>query len=119
MHTGDNVIVGTYDKRLNWFDMDLSTKPFKTLRYHTQAIRDVAMSPVHPLFASASDDGTVNLFHGMVYNDFMKNPLIVPVKQLKAHAVVEGGLGVLGIAFHPQQPWLFSCGADGGVHLFC
>ncbi len=29
---GDNLIVGSYDKKLAWFDMDLSAKPFKTLR---------------------------------------------------------------------------------------
>ena len=29
---GDNLIVGSYDRRLCWFDMDLSTKPYKTLR---------------------------------------------------------------------------------------
>lgn len=31
-YTGDNIIVGSYDKRLCWFDTDLSTKPYKTLR---------------------------------------------------------------------------------------
>lgn len=29
---GDNIIIGSYDKRLCWFDTDLSTKPYKTLR---------------------------------------------------------------------------------------
>jgi ribosome biogenesis protein ERB1 len=87
---GDNVIVGSYDKRLCWFDTDLSTKPYKTLRYHKMALRDVAFHKRYPLFASASDDGTVNLFHGMVYNDLMQNPLLVPVKSLQAHKVTNG-----------------------------
>lgn len=30
---GDNVIVGSYDQRLCWFDLDLSVKPYKTLRF--------------------------------------------------------------------------------------
>lgn len=30
---GDNVITGSYDSRLHWFDMDLSTKPYQTLKY--------------------------------------------------------------------------------------
>ena len=30
--TGDNLIIGSYDKRLTWFDMDLSSKPYKVLR---------------------------------------------------------------------------------------
>lgn len=29
---GDNVIIGSYDKKLCWFDLDLSSKPYKTLR---------------------------------------------------------------------------------------
>jgi ribosome biogenesis protein ERB1 len=29
---GDNVIIGSYDRRLCWFDLDLSNKPYKTLR---------------------------------------------------------------------------------------
>jgi ribosome biogenesis protein ERB1 len=29
---GDNLIVGSYDKKLCWFDLDLSSKPYKTLR---------------------------------------------------------------------------------------
>ncbi|KAL1917638.1 uncharacterized protein VTP21DRAFT_4031 [Calcarisporiella thermophila] len=114
---GDNVIIGTYDKRLCWFDLDLSAKPYKTLYYHTQAIRSVSFHKRYPLFASSSDDGTVHLFHGMVYGDLMQNPLIVPVKALRAHSRVEG-LGVLGVEFHPTQAWIFSCGADGLIKLW-
>ncbi len=29
---GDNIIIGSYDSRLSWFDLDLSTKPYKTLK---------------------------------------------------------------------------------------
>jgi ribosome biogenesis protein ERB1 len=29
---GDNVIVGGYDKKLAWHDLDLSDRPYKTLR---------------------------------------------------------------------------------------
>lgn len=31
---GDNVICGSYDCRVSWFDMDLSTSPYKTMRSH-------------------------------------------------------------------------------------
>lgn len=65
--TGDNVIVGSFDSRLSWFDLDLSNKPYKSLRYHKKSIREVAYHPKYPLFASASDDGTVIVSHGMVY----------------------------------------------------
>ena len=64
---GDNVLVGSYDCKLSWFDMDLSTKPYKTLRHHRQAVRHVCYHKRYPLFASASDDGCVVICHGQVY----------------------------------------------------
>ncbi|XP_022342098.2 ribosome biogenesis protein bop1-A-like [Crassostrea virginica] len=114
---GDNLIIGSYDCRLSWFDLDLSTKPYQTLRHHKRAVRAVNYHRKYPLFASASDDGTVIVCHGMVYNDLLKNPLIVPVKILKGHTISRD-LGVLDCVFHPQQPWVFSCGADTTVRLF-
>lgn len=39
--SGDHVILGSYDRRVVWFDMDLSSTPYKTLKFHERAIRDV------------------------------------------------------------------------------
>ena len=78
----------------------------------------MAFHPRHPLFASASDDGSCHVFHGMVYSDLMKNPLVVPVKILRSHRV-EGFEGVQCCTFHPAQPWVFTAGADGEAMLFC
>jgi ribosome biogenesis protein ERB1 len=64
---GDNVIVGTYDKKVMWFDLDLSTKPYQTLRFHGNAIRSVAFHRRYPLFATGSDDCSLIVSHGMVY----------------------------------------------------
>lgn len=69
------------------YDLDLSTKPYKALRYHTYAVRGAAFHNSYPLFASSSDDGTAHVFHGRVYADLMTNPLIVPVKILRGHKV--------------------------------
>ena len=55
------------DKRLAWYDLDLSDKPYRALRYHARALRAVAVHRAYPLFASASDDGACHVFHGMVY----------------------------------------------------
>lgn len=115
---GDNLIVGSYDKKLCWFDLDLSSKPYKTLRYQSRAIRSVHYHPSYPLFASCSDDGTINVFHGTVYSDLMLNPLIVPLKVLRGHAV-KSGLGVLDVRWHPTLPWLVSAGSDGEARLWC
>ncbi|KAA8915215.1 hypothetical protein TRICI_002572 [Trichomonascus ciferrii] len=114
---GDNIITSSYDKRVTWHDMDLSDKPYKTLRYHDKAVRDVAFHKSLPLFCSASDDGKINIFHGMVYNDAMKNPLLVPLKILKGHKVTQS-LGILNLVWHPKEAWLFSTGADGTAKLW-
>ena len=116
--SGDHVIVGAEDKRVCWYDLDLSTKPYRTMRYHTTPVQATAFHSRYPLFASAADDGTCQVFHGMVYQDLVNNPLIVPVKILRGHDIVDYQ-GVLDCAFHPTQPWIFTAGADGNCHLYC
>ena len=115
--SGDHIILGSYDRRVIWFDLDLSPTPLKTLKYHEKAIRDVQYHKRFPLMASGSDDGNVHIFHGAVYSDLNREPLVVPLKILKGHGVV-GGLGVLSVEFHPKQPWVFTSGADGVINLF-
>jgi len=131
---GDNVLVGTYDKRVQWFDLDLSTLPYKVkmsltervyvtlvfqvLRYHHSAVRAVGYHRRYPLFASCADDCSIIVSHGMVYSDLLQNPLIVPVKLLRGGHVKYDDFGIMDVAWHPTQPWLFSAGADGYVKLW-
>lgn len=114
---GDNLLVGSFDKKVMWFDLDLSNTPYKTMKYHGRAVRQVKYHPTYPLFASCSDDCSVNIFHGNVYNDLMQNALIVPLKMLKGHKYTNE-IGVLDIEFHPKQPWIFSSGADHNIILW-
>ena len=65
--SGDHVVIGSYDRRVVWFDMDLASTPYKTLKFHEKAIRGVKYHKKYPLMASASDDGTVHIFHSTVY----------------------------------------------------
>lgn len=116
---GSNIIVGSYDRRLLWHDLELAATPYKTLRYHDKAIRAVRFQQAgYPLFADASDDGTVQVFHGKVVDDLMENAAIVPLKVLRGHRVV-GGLGVLDLDWCPGKPWVVSAGADGTCRLWC
>jgi ribosome biogenesis protein ERB1 len=115
----DNLLVTSYDRKLLWMDLDLSPHPYKTLRYHSKAIRTAKFHPSasYPLFADGSDDGTVQVFHGAVSGDMMRNTAIVPLKVLKGHRV-SGGLGVLDLDWHPSLPWLVSAGGDGTGRLW-
>lgn len=42
---GDNVVVGSYDMRVCWFDLDLSSRPYKTIRNHKGAVRRIVFHP--------------------------------------------------------------------------
>ncbi|KAL0926735.1 hypothetical protein M5K25_002980 [Dendrobium thyrsiflorum] len=115
---GDNLIVGSKEGKMCWFDMDLSSRPYKILKTHPKDITNVAFHRSYPLFASSSEDCTAYVFHGMVYSDLNQNPLIVPLEILRGHASSKYG-GVLDCKFHPRQPWLFTAGADSVIKLYC
>ena len=108
------MLIGGVDPKVQWFDMDLSTKAYKTLRHHKKSVRSVQFHNKYPLFASASDDGTVVVCHGMVYDDLLQNALIVPVKVCKAP---KDSSAMINCTFHPIQPWLFACSSNT-VRLF-
>ncbi|KAK2580999.1 hypothetical protein KPH14_006052 [Odynerus spinipes] len=114
---GDNLLVATYDRKMLWFDLDLSTKPYQTLRLHGTGVRGVAFHKRYPLFASGADDRSLIISHGMVYNDLLQNPLIVPLKRLCNHESYND-FGILDVMFHPSQPWVFSAGADSTIRMY-
>ncbi|XP_032518028.2 ribosome biogenesis protein BOP1 homolog [Danaus plexippus] len=114
---GDHLLLGSYDRKLVWFDLELSARPYRTLRVHGGAVRAVAFHPRYPLFASGGDDAYLVVCHGTVYNDLLTNPLLVPLKQLAAPAAA-GALRVLDLRWHPHQPWLLAAGADGTLRLY-
>lgn len=114
---GDNLLLGSYDPRLCWFDTDLSLKPYKTMRYHKGAIRSVCYHKKYPLFASGSDDAHVIVSHGKVYDDLTENALIVPLKILHGHEHHDTQ-AVTDCQFHHSQPWIVSSGADKTLRLY-
>jgi ribosome biogenesis protein ERB1 len=119
--SGDHLLVGSYDRRVVWFDLDLGSTPYKTLKYHEKAVRDVTFHLRYPLMASCSDDGNIHVFHSTVYTDLERNPMIVPLKVLRGHKSAnstKGEMGATTLAFHPYQPWIISAGADGVINMF-
>ncbi|KAK9927907.1 hypothetical protein M0R45_025070 [Rubus argutus] len=117
--SGDHIIVGSREGKFCWFDMDLSTKkPYLIRQWHKKDINNVSFHRLCPLFATCSDDCTVQVSYGMVYSDLNQNPLIVPLEILRGHAS-SGGRGVMDCKFHPRQPWLFTAGADSVIRLYC
>ncbi|KAK9942190.1 hypothetical protein M0R45_007869 [Rubus argutus] len=118
--SGDHIIVGSREGKFCWFDLDLSTKkPYLTRQWHKKDINNVAFHRFEPLFATCSDDCTVQVSHGMVDSeDLNMNPVIVPLEILRGHTS-SNGRGVMDCKFHPRQPWLFTAGADSVIRLYC
>ncbi|KPA76952.1 hypothetical protein ABB37_07326 [Leptomonas pyrrhocoris] len=109
---GDNFLVGDTTSHTSWFDMDFSDKPYKRMRSHKGVVNSLAFHPntnAYPLFATGASDGQVHVFHGMVYDDYNKNALVVPVKILKHQR------SVYSVAWHPTLAWLFTSTEDGVV----
>lgn len=115
--SGDHILVSSYDRRVCWFDLDLSVRPYKTVRNHEKAVRAAKYHPRLPLFADASDDGSCHIFHATVYDDLSKNALVVPVMRINSCSRIVDSLGVLDLAWHPRLPWLYTTGADGTLRL--
>lgn len=111
-----NFVLTHSDVKISYY-LDLSQKPFKTLRYHKKAVRACQFHKKYPLFCSGSDDGTIIVSHGRVYNDLSTEPLIVPVKVLKGIKTSQS-YGVMDVAFHPTLPWVFGSGVDGTIRLY-
>ncbi|CAH0755058.1 unnamed protein product [Diatraea saccharalis] len=114
---GDHLLVASYDSKCMWFDLELSARPYQTLRVHGRAVRAAAFHPRYPLFATGGDDRYIVVSHGMVYNDLLQNPLLVPLKQLPG-GEPRDSLVTLDLQFHPTQPWLFAACADSTIRLY-
>jgi ribosome biogenesis protein ERB1 len=99
------------------YDIDLSTKPYKTMQFHEKAITNINFHQEYPLMASSSNDGTVHIFHFKNNTEIMQDAVMLPLKVLRGHSI-KSLEGVKNIIFHPSQPWIFSTGADGKVLLW-
>ncbi|KAE8691598.1 Transducin/WD40 repeat-like superfamily protein isoform 2 [Hibiscus syriacus] len=110
---GDNVIVGSKEGKLRWFDMDLSSKPYQNLEHYECGIPSIISS-----ICIVLGRWHCLCVYGMVYADLNENPRIVPLEILRGHSSSDGR-GVLECTFHPRQPWLFTAGADSTIKLYC
>lgn len=118
-HSGDHVLIGSLDRAVQWFDLDGSSAPLRSLQQPAPA-RAVAFSPHFPLFATALDNGRLQITHASVSDDLRQDPVIVPVKLISTAPDddEQGAGGVMQVCWHPTQPWVFAGMSDGRVSLF-
>jgi len=80
---GENLLAGTKDGNVAWFQLDMSDKPFKSMDYHGDKIRSVEFHQSYPLFLSCSRNGKLLVYHATLNDDTLRDPVIVPLKSLK------------------------------------
>jgi ribosome biogenesis protein ERB1 len=82
---GDNIIAGTKDGKVAFFQIDMSTEPFKILDYHGDKIKGVHFHNSYPLAISSSRNGKLLIYHFNIHEDIIADPVIVPLKSLKTN----------------------------------
>lgn len=80
---GENIIAGSKDGKVAWFQLELSDKPYKMMDYHGDKIKVVEFHRHYPLFASCSKNGKLLIYHAGISDDLITEPVIVPLKVLK------------------------------------
>lgn len=115
---GGDFVAGSGNGKLAWFQSDMSDKPFMNMAdYHEGIIKGVSFSNNFPLLSSCSIDGKIILYHTKVNEDFLKDPLIVPLTSLNSfygHEEKE----VNSVRFHPNYPWLLSVGSNKQITIW-
>ena len=98
--SGDHLLLGCEDCKLQWYDYDMGTTPYKTFGFHQKPLNCVSFHSRFPLFATCAKDNSVHVYHGTVHADYLQSPTIIPLKTLKTEAEPSC------CQFHPKQPWL-------------
>ena len=115
---GNDLIAGDKSGKVAWFQIELSSKPFKLMDYHQDKIKSVEFNNNFPLFLSCSRNGKLVVYYGKVNDEELIDPLIVPLKVLKTNNKDNKNLFTCA-CFHPNQIWIFSGGEDGKIRMWC
>lgn len=122
---GDDILAGSKDGKVSWFQLELSEKPFKMMDYHGDKIKVVSFHSSYPLFHSCSRNGKLLVYHCTIHNDMLQDPVIVPLKVLKPNNTnnnciinLFNYLVLVSSCFHPKHPWIFTSGEDNLIRLW-
>jgi ribosome biogenesis protein ERB1 len=113
---GSDLIAGSHDGKVAWFQLELSNKPWHSMDYHKDKMKSLEYHKEFPLFFSCARNGSLVVYYSKVTEEELTDPLVVPLKDLKATHTSNQSYGCA--CFHPKQPWIFSGGRDGIIRLW-
>ncbi len=121
---GNDLIAGDKSGKVAWFQLELSSKPYKMMGYHQDKIKGIEFNNNYQIFLSCSRNGKLVVYYGKVNDEELVDPLIVPLKVLKVEGDNDsdnkGNKNIFTCAcFHSKQIWIFSGGEDGKIRMWC
>ena len=125
---GNDLIAGDKSGKVAWFQLELSSKPFKLMDYHQDKIKSAEFNDNFDIFFSCSRNGKLVVYYGKVNEEELIDPLIVPLKVLKVEdnnnkdkdSNNKENKNIFTCAtFHSKQIWIFSGGEDGKIRMWC
>ncbi|GAW83156.1 hypothetical protein, conserved [Plasmodium gonderi] len=84
------------------FDLDLSCNPYKKFHLQSCSMKKVEFHKKYNLFYTLSSNGAVNLFYSKFFQDYVTNPVLLPIKQLS------NGSKISDVTWSGKNPWLFA-----------
>ncbi|CAA9990549.1 BOP1-like WD40 protein [Plasmodium knowlesi strain H] len=84
------------------FDLDLSCNPYKKFHLQECSLKKVEFHKKYNLFYSLSSNGVVNLFYAKFFQDYVTNPVLLPITQLSSESKI------CDVTWSGRSPWLFA-----------
>ncbi|SCP02878.1 ribosome biogenesis protein BOP1, putative [Plasmodium malariae] len=102
VHTNESyVLVSDVRGNVFVFDLDLSSNPYKKFHLQECSLKKVEFHKTYNLFYSLSSNGTVNLFYSKFFQDYITNPILLPIKELSNESKIAD------LVWSGRKPWLF------------
>ncbi|GIX62200.1 ribosome biogenesis protein BOP1, putative [Babesia caballi] len=113
MHLNRNaqlLCVADENSNVALFDLNVGTFPYKKFQFTGERIVSVEFHRTFPLLLVASSAGVVHVIHISVPDDLSRDPVIVPLKDLKTTPAK-----LTEAKWHNEEPWLFTTGPKCGT----
>ncbi|KAL3310066.1 Ribosome biogenesis protein 1 [Cichlidogyrus casuarinus] len=82
-HSGNHLVLGTFEGQFNWFDQELGNLAFKKLKLNHGAVRQIHWHKKRPLISCANDDGTLLILHATLPVNELDKATIIPVQLIR------------------------------------
>ncbi|ANQ10580.1 Ribosome biogenesis protein BOP1-like protein [Plasmodium coatneyi] len=103
VHINESYILSSDEKgNVFIYDLDLSSNPYKKFHLQECSLKKVEFHKKYNLFYSLSSNGVVNLFYAKFFQDYVTNPVLLPIRQLSSESKISD------VTWSGRSPWLFA-----------